>query len=141
MKRHWDALLAKFPFGTAPLVVLILTSLAGLWVLAHPVEVNTATARVWTFVPEHALQYRAAGAAYELLHPGVKLEVRQFERQAMNSSLRSAFWADLDVPELVDVEITSAGTFFTGPVDEIGFVDLKSRLEASGLLQRMVPSR
>src|SRR4029079_5300818 len=88
-----------------------------------------------------AMQYRAAGAAFELLHPGVTLDVRQFERQAMNSSLRSAFWADLDVPELVDGEIPPAGTFFTGPVDEIGFVDLKPRLEASGLLQSMVPSR
>jgi len=141
MKRTWDSLLAKFPFGTAPLVLLIVTSLAGLWVMVHPIAANTATARVWTFVPEHARQYRAAGAAYELLHPGVTIDVQQFDYQTVSTRLRSAFWADLDVPELVDVEISSAGTFFTGPVEEIGFVDLKPRLEASGLLRRMVASR
>ena len=37
------------------------------------------------------MQYRAAGAAYELMHPGVKIDVRQFERQAMNSGLAPRF--------------------------------------------------
>jgi arabinosaccharide transport system substrate-binding protein len=136
-----SSIIAKFPFGTAPLVILVLTLLAGVWVLAHPARASTATVRIWTYTPEHVKQYQAAAAAYERDHPGVTIEIHRFEYNAMSTRLRSAFWSDLDVPELVETNATVAAGFFAGPVDEVGFVDLKPLLERSGLLDRFVQSR
>jgi arabinosaccharide transport system substrate-binding protein len=62
-------------------------------------------------------------------------------QQAVTNRLRAAFRADLDVPDIVEVEITRAGSFFTGPTEDIGFVDLTPYLERSGLLDRMVQTR
>jgi arabinosaccharide transport system substrate-binding protein len=136
-----SSLLSKFPFGTAPLVVLLVTVVAGTWVLVHPVAANTATVRIWTYTPEHVKQYQSAAAAYERTHPGVHIAVEQFEFRAMSTRLRSAFWADLDVPELVETNATVAAGFFMGPVDEVGFIDLRPRLEQTGLLDQFVQSR
>jgi arabinosaccharide transport system substrate-binding protein len=135
-------LLSKFPFGTAPLVVLFVTLVSSVWVIAHPVAATSpATVRLWTYTPEHVKQYEAAAIAYERAHPGVKITVDRFEYRAMSTRLRSAFWANLDVPELVETNNTAAAAFFAGPVDEVGFLDLKPRLEASGLINRIVQSR
>ncbi|HEY3593377.1 MAG TPA: extracellular solute-binding protein [Polyangiaceae bacterium] len=137
-----SSLLSKFPFGTAPLVVLLVTLLAGSWVLAHPSPAkNPATIRLWTYTPEHIKQYQAAAAAYERANPGVHISVEQFEYRAMATRLRSAFWAGLDVPELVETNSTLAAGFFAGPVDEVGFLDLRPLLESSGLIDHIVKSR
>jgi arabinosaccharide transport system substrate-binding protein len=141
MKRHLAFVLTKFPFGTAPLVVFAVTLLSGLWVAAHPIPPSTATARIWTFSAEHVLQYEEASAAYGLLHPGASFEVKNFEYRAMATRLRSAFWADLDVPELVEMNSSRAAVFFAGPVEDVGFVDLRERLHSSGLFDRMVRGR
>jgi arabinosaccharide transport system substrate-binding protein len=136
-----SSIVSRFPFGTAPLVVLLVTLVAALWVVAHPFGASTATVRIWTYTPEHVKQYEAAAAAYERDHPGVHIAVERFEYRAMGTRLRSAFWAGLDVPELVETNSTIAAGFFMGPVDEVGFIDLRPRLERSGLLDRIVPSR
>src|SRR5262249_10413673 len=130
-----SSLLSKFPFGTAPLVVLLVTFLAGSWVLAHPIPAkDPATIRLWAYTPEHIKQYETAAAAYERANPGVHIAVEQFEYRAMATRLRSAFWAGLDVPELVETNSTVGAGFFAGPVDEVGFLDLRPLLEKSGLM-------
>ena len=60
---------------------------------------------------------------------------------AVNSRLRAAFWADLDVPDLVEVEISRAGSFFRGPAEDVGFIDLMPILKRTGYYDRIVQTR
>ena len=39
------------------------------------------------------------------------------------------------------MEISKAGSFFRGPLEDVGFIDLTPYLEADNLLERMVPTR
>jgi arabinosaccharide transport system substrate-binding protein len=129
------------PLGLAPMVMLAVLVLAGAWLLANPVPKKTATLRLWTFTHIHADAYRQAAPAFEAKHPGVKVDIQLVHGDAVTSRLRAAFWAGLDVPDLVEVEISRAGSFFRGPVEEVGFLDLTERLRESGLYERIVPTR
>jgi ABC-type glycerol-3-phosphate transport system substrate-binding protein len=130
-----------FPFGAAAFCMLVLSLLSGLWLAAHPIPAKTATLTFWTFANTHYDAYLQAAPSFEAAHPGVKVDVQLVSGQAVTSRLQAAFWADLDVPDLVEVEIGSAGSFFRGPLADVGFVDLTERIHRAGLWERMVRAR
>lgn len=130
-----------FPFGKAAFCILLLAIVSGIWQTAHPPSRHTATLVMWTFADVHAAAYQAAIPSFEAAHPGVKVEVQLVSGAAVTSRLQSAFWADLDVPDVVEVEISSAGSFFRGPLEEVGFSDLTDRIHKSGLWDGMVQAR
>jgi len=81
------------------------------------------------------------GQDFEAAHPGVTVDLQLVAQAAVTTRLQAAFWADLDVPDLVEVEISSAGSFFRGPMKDVGFVDLTDRIHRSGLWDGMVHAR
>jgi len=130
-----------FPFGAAPFIILVLAVVSTGWLLLHPVPAKEATLRLWTFADIHATAYKNAVPAFEAKYPGQKVDVQLVSGVAVTSRLRAAMWADLDVPDLVEVEISSAGTFFRGREQDIGFVDLTPWLKRTGLYDRIVKTR
>ena len=130
-----------FPFGNAALSMLILALLSGAWLLLHPPPHKTATLTLWTFARTHYVAYSAAARDFEATHPGVTINVELVSNNALSSRLQSAFQADLDVPDMTEIEISSAGTFFRGPLNHVGFADLTDRIHQSGLWDSMVQSR
>ena len=137
VKAAADAL----PLGAAPLLILLLAVVAGAWLVAHPIATSSATLRLWTFTHIHADAYRVIVPDFEAAHPGTTVDIGLVHGDAVTSRLRAAFWSDLDVPDLVEVEISRAGGFFRGPVEDVGFEDLMPRLKASGLYDRIVKTR
>lgn len=131
----------SFPFGSAALSILVLAAAAGSWLLFHPVRAKTATLTLWTFADTHYNHYRESIPEFERKHPGVKVDLQLVSGQAVTSRLQAAFWADLDVPDLVEVEISSAGSFFRGPLEDVGFLDLTDRIRRSDLWEGMVQAR
>jgi arabinosaccharide transport system substrate-binding protein len=142
-----------FPFGLAPFLILVLTGVSGLYLLAGdllaPKGPEASAIHLWTFARQHWEAYEKARAAFEAAHPGVKADIQLVHGDAVTNRLRAALWADLDVPDAVEVEISRAGSFFRGPVDDVGFVDLTERLsrpdptDPNGrpLIDRIVRSR
>ena len=59
----------------------------------------------------------------------------------MHDKLLAAMLSNFGAPDLVEVEITSIGRFLKGAIDEVGFVDLRPRLESEGWMDRLVVSR
>lgn len=117
-----------FPFGKAALSILILTLLSGVWLAAHPARHKTATLTYWTFAKPHYLAYQKALPAFEAAHPGVTVDLQLVSNTALASRLQAALLANLDVPDLCEIEISQAGSLFRGPQKDIGFTDLTSRL-------------
>lgn len=97
---------------------------------------------MWVFAKPHYDAYMKALPAFEKAHPGVKVDMQLVANQGLAQRLQAAFQADLkDVPDMCEIEISSAGTFFRGPVKNIGFEDLTDRIQAEGLDKRMVAAR
>ncbi len=133
--------LPRFPYGKAAFALLLLALFSGAWVFAQTSEKKEATLLFWTFAKTHYETYQKAIPAFEAKHPGVKVRVELVDSRAVGQRLQAAFWADLPVPDLCEVEIGTAGTFFRGPLDSIGFLDLSDRVKKADLLNRMVASR
>jgi arabinosaccharide transport system substrate-binding protein len=130
-----------FPYGYAPLLLLVVSIASGAWIFLHPASSKHATIRLWTFTVLHADPYKNIMPEIEARFPGKTVDVQLVHVTAVSSRLRAAFWADLDVPDLVEVEISKSGSFFRGPLDDVGFVDLTQRLRETGYLDRIVPTR
>jgi ABC-type glycerol-3-phosphate transport system substrate-binding protein len=139
--RAGDRLAEWFPFGKAPLIILLLVVCAGGWLMAHRVDEGRGDLSLWTFADIHYYAYLKAVPSFEAAHPGHGVDVQFVHLSAVTSRLRAAFWTDVHVPDMAEVEISFAGSFFIGPPQHVGFVDLTPRLQAEGLLDRMVKAR
>src|SRR3989339_2089847 len=135
--------MSYFPFGKAPFFILIATLLAAFWLFLHPVADKKQSELVmWVFAKTHRDAYVRALPGFQNRNPGIQPDIKLINFEVVNRNLLSAFWSDLDdVPDLAEVEIGWVGTFFKGPVDQIGFMDLKPLLDASGYFDKMVRSR
>lgn len=133
--------MSSFPFGKAALCIMLMAVISGMWLSLNRPPPRTATLTLWTFAKPHYEAYLQAAKSFEAAHPGVKVDVQLVGSDAVTTRLQAAFWANLDVPDLVEVEISAAGSFFRGPLEHIGFVDLTDRVHQSGLWDRMVQAR
>jgi arabinosaccharide transport system substrate-binding protein len=128
------------------LAVIMCLSLAGIWIdsmrrSGPQYPPGTTVLRMWTFGRVHYAAYKEVLPQFEASHPGVKVELELVHLQAVSSRLQAAFWANLDVPDLVETEINSVGMFFRGPIEDIGFLDLTDRIHEEGIWDRTVHSR
>lgn len=130
-----------FPYGKAAFCLFLLGVVAGAWLLFNPPQKKKATLTFWTFAKPHYEAYQKALPAFEKEHPGVTVDLQLVSGTGLPQRLRAAFQADLDVPDMVEIEISAAGTFFRGPVDHVGFMDLTDRLKREGLDKRIIAAR
>src|SRR5690242_9625260 len=131
----------SFPYGKAAFSLLILSLVCGLWLAFTPPPRRTATLTFWTFAQTHYDAYMAAKKSFEAAHPGVTVDIQLVVGNGLAARLSAAMQADVDVPDLCEIEISTAGTFFRGPVEHVGFLDLTERIHQSGLWERMVQAR
>lgn len=131
----------SFPFGTAALCLLALALVSGGWLAATPPKKKTATLTFWVFAKSHYDAYVKALPAFEKAHPGTTVDIQLVANNGLAARLQAAFQADLDVPDLVEVEISSAGSFFRGPLKHVGFLDLTDRIHREGLWDALVQAR
>ena len=131
-----------FPYGPAPLAILCLAVLSGLMLAKDQAKKpKKATLVYQTFARPHYEAYQKALPKFLETHPGVTVDLQLVDGQGLNQRLRAAFQADLDVPDMVEIEISAAGSFFRGPKEHIGFLDITDRLKAEGLDKKIVASR
>jgi arabinosaccharide transport system substrate-binding protein len=136
----------SYPPGPAPLAILIMAIVSGALLLLFPPPKQTGNLQVWTFADSHYRAYQKIKPQFEKTHPGVEVDLQFVEMRAVTSRLRAAFASDLPVPDLLETEISGAGTFFLGPLEDIGFVDLteelhKPRPDGPPWIERVVRSR
>lgn len=131
-----------FPYGKAPLAILILALLSGIVVFASNSSARRSRADLVfvTFTKEHAAAYRPAVEAFERRH-GIDVQIQVVSQRALQGRLQSALQVGADVPDMVELLDGTMGVFTRGPIDDVGFIDLTERVHAEGLYERLVASR
>ena len=128
----WESVSDVFPFGLAPFIILVLAVGSGLFLLVQsaiaPQDRSRAALSMWTFARQHYVAYEQARPSFEKRY-GVQLDLQSVHGDAVTRRLRAAYWADLDLPDAVEVEISRAGSFFRGPERGILFTDITEFLE------------
>ncbi|GAB4189554.1 MAG: ABC transporter substrate-binding protein [Phycisphaeraceae bacterium] len=133
----------RFPYGQAPLAILILALLAGagVWYDELSRHAGVQPDLVFaTFVKEHADAYAPIIEQFER-DRGVRVQLQVVEQQALQSRLQSAMQVGAEVPDMVELIYDSLGVFTKGPLDEVGFLDLTDRVHDTGLIDDVVASR
>lgn len=133
-------MLRSFPFGVAALAMLCLAIASGIALTLDAPPKKQADIVYWTFAKPHYEAYQKVIGEFEKEHH-VKVDLQLVANQGLPQRLQAAFQADLDVPDMCEIEISAAGSFFRGPLEHIGFADLTDRIKAEGLDQKMVASR
>ncbi|MCC5831047.1 MAG: extracellular solute-binding protein [Phycisphaeraceae bacterium] len=128
-------------FGLAPAVLLVLTLISGVYIAFNPAQTIRGDLALWIFAKGHLAGYQESIARFEEMHPDLTVEIQLVHQHAITSRLRAALAANLDVPDLVEIEISWAGSFFRGPVDDVSFMDLRPWLEESGYIDKIVRTR
>ncbi len=129
----------SFPLGKGPMVMLVLFLISSVFIFA-PSEEKGKNFEFWVFAPTHYEEYQARLPIFEAQHPGINVQLINFGG-TMHDKLLTALLSDFGAPDVVEVEITSIGRFLKGAIDEVGFVDLRPRLESEGWMDKLVVSR
>jgi len=132
-----------FPYGKAPLAILILALISGasLWLSANRASSQPKPDIVFaTFEKNHAEAYRQALPEFERKY-NCKVQIQVVQQQALQNRLQSALLVGADVPDMVELLDGTMGTFTKGPIEDVGFVDLTARVHETGLWDRLVTSR
>ena len=133
----------NFPYGQAPLAILILALIAGAAVGYDALlrQSGPQPDLVFaTFVKEHADAYVPVIEQFEKDHD-VRIQVQVVEQRALQSRLQAALQVGADVPDMVELMYDTLGVFTKGPIEEVRFVDLTKRVNDTGLIDNVVTSR
>ncbi|OYT74825.1 MAG: hypothetical protein CFK49_06350 [Armatimonadetes bacterium JP3_11] len=133
--------MARFPYGASAATMAGLALASGIYIASRREQKITADLRLWTFAKPHADAYIKMLPDFERKHPNKRIDIQVVAGEAVTSRLQAAFWSNLDVPDLVEVEISWAGSFFRGRLESIGFRDLTERIHQTGLWERIVQAR
>jgi len=134
----------RFPFGKAPLALLLSAAVSGAILLSLQISRRGAAPPdlvFATFAESHYNAYKEVLPEFENRH-GVDVQLQLVHVRALKSRLQSAMLAGIeDVPDLVELNHPSMGYFARGPLEEVGFIDLTELIEAEGFDETMVSSR
>jgi arabinosaccharide transport system substrate-binding protein len=133
--------MARFPYGASAAVMAGLAVASGAYLTARRTQKPRYDLRLWTFAKPHGDAYLKMLPDFLRKHPGVSVDIQIVAGEAVTSRLQAAFWSNLDVPDLAEVEISWAGSFFRGRLQSIGFRDLTERVHRTGLWARIVQAR
>jgi arabinosaccharide transport system substrate-binding protein len=88
----------------------------------------------WTFARSHQRLYEPMTAAWNAARPAEeRVHVVLLSAGALQRRLLSGFLSETPVPDLVEAYVQIVAQAFTGPLAEVGFVDLTDRVRAEGI--------
>jgi arabinosaccharide transport system substrate-binding protein len=125
-----------FAVTTPAVWVLLALSLgAGAIVLPHA-SAKKDGLKLWLFEKHHQQAYAPVLAKWnaEQPTPATEAESLLIHGTALERRLLSGFMSGTPMADLVEAERSVAAKTFTGPVEDIGFVDITDRLRDEGLL-------
>lgn len=94
---------------------------------------------IWTFSRFHAPGYEPVLKEWNRAHPADPYQVVVLDYSALENRMLSGFLSGTPVADLMEVERNIAARAFTGPLEDVGFVDLTDRLMAEGLMGTINP--
>ncbi len=134
--------MARYPYGPAALVILLIIVFVGPWIFYQESQARKEKADLIfaIFSKDHKDAYTPAIAEFEKEN-NVHVQLQLVGARALNQRLQAALQVDADVPDMVELLNGSMGTFTSGPLKDIKFMDLTEKIKSAGLLERLVPSR
>ena len=133
LKKYLGGLFA----ATTPAVWVLLALALGAAIIVLPRPSNRKdTMKLWLFNKMHQQVYVTVAEDWNRAQPTPATEVETIllANAALERRLLSGFMSGTPVAELVETERFVGAKTFTGPLEDIGFMDITDRLREEGLL-------
>ena len=117
-------------------MIALLAVAAGLALLLLP-EAPRERVQFWIFAKQHQMVYRELLTRWNREHPTKRVEMSLVNGAVMDQRIMSGFLTGTPVADVLEVERSMAGKAFTGPIEDVGYVDLTERLKSEGLLDQI----
>lgn len=126
------AVLLNKAYGKAAACLGFIMILTGAFVSVREIQEqqHRATLTYWCFAKDHYDSYKKVLPEFEREHPGVMVDLQLVNLTALAPRLQSAMVANIDVPDLFEIEVTQSAALFRGPLKDIQLVDLTQRVHA-----------
>ena len=141
MTTVWERIESRFPFGVILFVFAAAALASGSVILTRNDTVTDRTLVVASFAATHLDSYEPIVKRFESEHPGVHVKLELVESSSLFQRVFASFMSDIPGPDVVEIEISAVGRFFSGPLEQVGFVDLTDRLHESGLYDEFVKAK
>ncbi|MEE9403893.1 MAG: extracellular solute-binding protein [Algisphaera sp.] len=116
-------------------VILTLALLSSIAVAVWPIRQVTGL-ELWTFAKAHGTLYQQLSVDYnQQAQADGRMPVNVFviDGSAMTRRTLSGFWSGTPLADLIEVERTAMPGYVSGPLEDVGFVDLTDRLKSEEL--------
>ncbi len=125
-----------FAVTTPAVWVLLALSIGAAAIVLPRSSAQKSGMKIWLFNKAHQDVYDRVARDWdsEQATPATQIETLLIDMTALERRLLSGFMSGTPVADLVETERSVAAKTFTGPVGDIGFVDITDRLHAEGLL-------
>lgn len=120
-------------------IILAIAVVSTVAVMVWPIHRESGL-ELWTFAKPHGELYdrlsedynRQAEAKGELPY-----HVSVIDGGALTRRTLSGFWSGTPLADLIEIDRNVIGRFMSGPVEDVGFLDLTDRIEAEGLMEQI----
>ena len=121
-------MLERFPYGRAPLWLLVLSLLStvAVFVTQRLDAAGRPDLTLAISAANHMEAYREAAAAFEKSHH-VRVSVELVHSRALQTRLQNAMLAKSPVPDLVELLFGDIAYFTRGPLSDVGLLDMTER--------------
>lgn len=117
-------------------VIVVLAALGSVTVMLLPAPERNPI-QFWIFARQHAAIYHQLIPEWNARHPDQRVDLSVVNRPVLEQRMMSAFLSGTPIASLFEAERDIAGRAFTGPLENVGFVDLTERLREEGLLEQI----
>lgn len=128
------ALRRLFAFSSPGVTLIAVLAVASAMTLVWLPEAPRERTQFWIFAKQHQAVYRDLLVKWNRDHPRMRVEMTLVNGAVMDQRMMSGFLTGTPVADVMEVERSIAGRAFTGPIEDVGFVDLTERLKSEGLL-------
>lgn len=118
--------------GWVILLIAVLSTIAVLFARPKPAK----DVQMWLFARTHMQMYQPLIEKWNR-EEGKSVEAFLLSNEVLARRMQSGFLSNVPVADLLEIERTMIGPVFSGPTEDIGFVDLTDRLKQEGLLDEI----
>ncbi len=130
---------AFFAVTTPAVWVLLALALGAAGLIAARPGARSTGMSHWLFAKGHVAVYTPVFAKWNAEQPteATRIESLLIDGPALERRMLSAFMSGTPVADIVETERSMACRAFTGPLEDVGFVDLTDLLKAEGLMDKI----
>jgi arabinosaccharide transport system substrate-binding protein len=135
----FSRLRALFAVTTPAVWVLLALALGAAGLIAGRPGARVSGMSHWLFAKGHVAVYVPVFEKWNAEQPteATRIESLLIDGPALERRMLSAFMSGTPVADLVETERSMACRAFTGPLEDVGFVDLTDLLKAEGLMDKI----